>query len=391
MRNNNRSSGRYKIRQADGVVTQCSSRLTKNDRHAHSFYIGKLRFSIFSDDDLSPVIAGDRVRFDYEIRRLKSGYRNEYYSVIPESLAIDAPHQLEANIEGQVYILSNASMPGILKIGYTSGSATKRASELSGVTSIPTGFKVEWSLPIIGDPRAVEQRAHAHLSKKRHGKEFFKVSLSEAKSACIQSFAEIYPERAANMEEAFAARANIEIQRRDELKKLKIKQEEERKKETEQRVFEASREGRWLKEGKCKVTLHDYLSSPNTGTPSLLSKLLCIKFEDYLDINITAVQNRDIIQWQFTISGRIEKKSFWKSYTLASLDDCITQISLLIESNKVVNYQSNIVIPNILIEKPPGLPQEYRNPSAILPIKNLDGLLLRPAPIVKNIRHRKFN
>ena len=61
-------------------------------------------------------------------------------------------HSLIQNeVEGHVYILSNASMPSLLKVGFTTGKVTKRASELSDMTSVPTAFKVEWSHPVTGN------------------------------------------------------------------------------------------------------------------------------------------------------------------------------------------------------------------------------------------------
>jgi hypothetical protein len=43
---------------------------------------------------------------------------------------------------GFVYIMSNASFPGLYKVGYTTGSPFKRAKELSASTSVPTPFDV---------------------------------------------------------------------------------------------------------------------------------------------------------------------------------------------------------------------------------------------------------
>ena len=41
---------------------------------------------------------------------------------------------------GYVYILENASMPGLIKIGKTSRDSVERARELSSATGVPTGF-----------------------------------------------------------------------------------------------------------------------------------------------------------------------------------------------------------------------------------------------------------
>lgn len=384
-----RSVSRYKVKQADGVVTKCLSRVAKSGSQAHSFYIGSDQFNIFTEDELSPVVVGDRVRFEYEIRRLRSGYRNEYFSVIPESLVISAPSELDAAIEGSIYILSNPSMPGLLKVGYTTGMVTKRASELSGVTSIPTGFRVEWSLPIIGDPRAVEQRAHAHLASNRHGKEFFKVSLDEAKTACTQSFAELYPERALSMDDAFAKRAKAEIERRKDLEELASEREKERQKEAEQRAFDATKDGQWRKEGSCEVVLFDFQYQPNFDRPSFFSKLLGGKFQDYIVFKIEVRQHGEAIYWGLSVSGRLDEKSIWKSQTFPTQQECMGQLSSAMKEFAVSNRRVTIHIPNVLIDNPPDLPENYRNPRVSLTLKSLDGLVIRPAP-VKERRSRYY-
>lgn len=43
---------------------------------------------------------------------------------------------------GYVYILSNPSMPGLLKIGMTRFDPTRRVQELSSATGVPTQFQL---------------------------------------------------------------------------------------------------------------------------------------------------------------------------------------------------------------------------------------------------------
>lgn len=82
--------------------------------------------------------------------------------------------------KGYVYILSNESMPGLVKIGRTSRAAEGRAQELF-VTGVPTPFKVEESL-LFPDAKRAESDLHKKLRKHRvyHGREFFRVSVDEA-------------------------------------------------------------------------------------------------------------------------------------------------------------------------------------------------------------------
>ena len=46
-----------------------------------------------------------------------------------------------------VYILMNKDMPGLIKIGHTSGTAGERAKKLSQSTSVPSPFEVIYEIP----------------------------------------------------------------------------------------------------------------------------------------------------------------------------------------------------------------------------------------------------
>lgn len=60
---------------------------------------------------------------------------------------------------GFIYILSNKSMPGMVKIGRTKNLPEKRAQELSASSGVPVPFHVEWSQPV---------RNHEECEKKIH-------------------------------------------------------------------------------------------------------------------------------------------------------------------------------------------------------------------------------
>ena len=83
---------------------------------------------------------------------------------------------------GVVYVLTNASMPGIVKIGFTMLTAEARARELSSHTGVPTPFKVAWATERIPNPQAVERRVHDRLVSLRtnSGREFFRITLNKA-------------------------------------------------------------------------------------------------------------------------------------------------------------------------------------------------------------------
>ena len=88
---------------------------------------------------------------------------------------------------GYVYILSNPSMPGLLKIGKTCRSARARADELYQ-TGVPTPFRVEYEVRA-PDCDKLEADVHASLSDDRVNpdREFFRCDISAA-SAVIDGF-----------------------------------------------------------------------------------------------------------------------------------------------------------------------------------------------------------
>jgi hypothetical protein len=83
---------------------------------------------------------------------------------------------------GYVYVLSNLSMPGLLKIGRTDRRPETRAKELASSTGVPSEFKIEFST-LVSDSIAAERFVHQALEKKgcRHAqnREFFSAPLDE--------------------------------------------------------------------------------------------------------------------------------------------------------------------------------------------------------------------
>jgi hypothetical protein len=88
----------------------------------------------------------------------------------------------EAN--GHVYVLSNQSLPGLLKIGYTCLTVAERVRQLSRSTSIPRPFEVVASFET-ATPIAHEAEIHALLAMHRTpGREFFSIGEVDAVAAC---------------------------------------------------------------------------------------------------------------------------------------------------------------------------------------------------------------
>lgn len=86
----------------------------------------------------------------------------------------------EINSRDFIYILSNPSMPGYVKVGRTNTTLEQRLAELHS-TGVPTRFELELSLEVKSSVDS-ERKAHNALSKFRPEKnrEFFKIPVKEA-------------------------------------------------------------------------------------------------------------------------------------------------------------------------------------------------------------------
>ena len=109
-----------------------------------------------------------------------------FRNLLNRSSKIDTRRQENNNkmaTEGIVYCLSNAAMPGILKIGITGNTAEERARQLS-TTGVPLPFKVEFAMKVI-DARSAETTLHKLLEQYTERissrREFFRVSVEEVR------------------------------------------------------------------------------------------------------------------------------------------------------------------------------------------------------------------
>ena len=89
-----------------------------------------------------------------------------------------------------VYVLSNSSMPGLVKVGKTTTSPSQRMSELH-TTGVPTPFELELSLEV-PDCSMAENELHRALGQYRvsSGREFFRVTVREAIVIAIKALDE---------------------------------------------------------------------------------------------------------------------------------------------------------------------------------------------------------
>jgi len=85
-----------------------------------------------------------------------------------------------------VYIMSNPTMPGYYKIGYTKNTPEERAKQISNATGVIVPMKVEWAFHCYNG-YALEQECHHKLDAYRvnNHREFFQIPLEEAKQVVI--------------------------------------------------------------------------------------------------------------------------------------------------------------------------------------------------------------
>jgi hypothetical protein len=90
----------------------------------------------------------------------------------------------EGDGDSWIYILSNKTMPNLVKIGFTGITPEKRAEQLSRGTGVPTKFTVEYAFKCF-NAHALESEIHKHLHSYRvsNDREFFQIPLVEAKEA----------------------------------------------------------------------------------------------------------------------------------------------------------------------------------------------------------------
>ena len=89
--------------------------------------------------------------------------------------------RLPGTDRGYIYILTNQSLPGLIKIGKTHRDPRQRAAELSDHSGVPTPFDVAYQT-IVGNCGLVEQLVHRRLAHHREAdrRGFFAVSLDLA-------------------------------------------------------------------------------------------------------------------------------------------------------------------------------------------------------------------
>ena len=88
----------------------------------------------------------------------------------------------DGEYDSWVYILSNPTMPGFLKIGYTKKNPDERAKQISNATGVALPYEVEFAYSC-WNGLELEKDIHERLNEYRLSKqrEFFQVDLDEVK------------------------------------------------------------------------------------------------------------------------------------------------------------------------------------------------------------------
>jgi len=94
--------------------------------------------------------------------------------------------------EGYIYILSNPSMPGLIKIGRSVHGGWRRAKEINQ-TGVPTPFILEFEM-LTKNHEDIEGNVHEVLSNNRESdnREFFRVDIEQAIAEVISAISGRY-------------------------------------------------------------------------------------------------------------------------------------------------------------------------------------------------------
>lgn len=117
---------------------------------------------------------------------------NRFYGAITKFCKqlekIDTIDENNCNDSGFIYLLINASMAGLVKLGKTTRNPRERAKELGAVTGVPFPFEVIFEAYVDNCSQA-EKYVHQRLdhARIRTNKEFFKINPTEAIRVMIEA------------------------------------------------------------------------------------------------------------------------------------------------------------------------------------------------------------
>jgi len=115
---------------------------------------------------------------------------NTYICTVKNTAHLCKDHGLKKNLQqdignnlkksGFVYIMTNPSMPGLIKVGMTNRNPLLRAKDNDlNSTGIPTPFQTQY-FAFFAEMAKAEKKAHRKLYDYHYGKEFFKIDVISA-------------------------------------------------------------------------------------------------------------------------------------------------------------------------------------------------------------------
>lgn len=93
----------------------------------------------------------------------------------------------EGDGDSWIYVLTNRTMPNLVKIGFTEKTPDKRAEQVSRGTGVPVKFNVDYAFKCF-NAHALEIELHKYLKGYRvnNDREFFQMSVEQAKEAILE-------------------------------------------------------------------------------------------------------------------------------------------------------------------------------------------------------------
>lgn len=360
--------GKPTIKTVEGDVLIVGKRKAQSGSWAHEFTIGRSKYSLFTDEEFCPFRPGDKLRFSYQARKLRSGSRSRYFAIQADTIELLDADRGESEDGGYVYVLSNKTMPGLVKIGHTLKTPSERARELSHATGVPTPFVVETAVYIRGNPELVERAVHAEFSKARKGKEFFKIGVAGAEDAIKKKYQEIYPGEFVDQSSGIEQR-NTEFEADRELALARMRKEQDR------REYEASPEFKWETGGYLFVTYRDFDRVPEKAVidhwgsitrvdddrPFLKRMFVAEDMPDWIQAQIIGYRNcwsKGKMPWRVIVTGfRRGERLDWTTGDasigdLPTLDKALNLATRLSSKLGIDNHRITLEIATELIIEP---------------------------------------
>lgn len=138
---------------------------------------------------------------EHEAARIERGHVDAAFdlaeSLVSYCFGVEARRKMTEATEsaiGWVYVLSNPSMPGQLKIGFTDRTVPERVGELSSVTGVPAPFIWEYGVRVPQAQR-IERAVHQELAGCRvnDGREFFSCEIVRAIESILSALELVKP------------------------------------------------------------------------------------------------------------------------------------------------------------------------------------------------------